>query len=401
MYDERTPPQAGPIMDDVSGDLVTPDYMALLRTVSDWTWRTDDIGLIVELSPSIAKVTRRPAAEYRGFPFSAWGRFIEPPISDLCDYEAVRWRAPFSDLAFVISDEKGGQRLFLITGTPVFSPDDGRYLGYFGTARESEASAAKLGAEPVAEPMAPAPLAVAEPMPQSAGDLQQQLTLLSHDIRDPLNAMLGFVQLIGDAMQQTPDTRVFSAYCDDIFAAAEEMLDRLDEALDLASLQHGSSPLDFHPLDLSEQIAPCLSAVAPLIRRKGVEVRVAGQNVPLRVTADLWAVRRILLTILGNALHNATPLGKIRVDLRAEGAWARIEVRDYGAEMRPELLDRMVAPFDQSGVDPLRTTSRAGLGLAISRLLIDAHGGRLTVKSEPGQGTVVHVLLPLWREARD
>lgn len=395
MVEDSRPFSSGPDWDGPSGDLVTPDYAALLNTVSDWMWRTDEMGQILDLSASIAKITRRPAADYRGFTFASWGRFVDPCLLDLTDHEAFRWRAPFSDIAFLVSDESGETRAFSLAGTPVFSPVDGRYLGYCGTARETQAPVVEAAVAAETEPTSSARSEdVVEP--EFAVDPLRQLSLLSHDIRDPLNAMLGFVQLIGDAMQETPNTQLFSAYCDDIYAAAEEMLDRLDEALDLVSLQSGAEALDLRPLDLVDQIAPCLTTVEPIARQKSVDITVTSPRDPIFVAGDFWAVRRVLVTMLVNALHNASVPGTITLDLRVDGNWARIEVRDHGKGQRPEVLDRLVAPFNQSDGAYFQDTPRVGLGMAISRLLVNAHRGRLTLTSAQGEGTIARVLLPLW-----
>lgn len=387
----------------LSGDSVTPDYAAVLDAVSDWTWRTDESGRIVALSAGIAKVTGKPAAAYRGFTFSDWGGFVRPALADLSSIPDVRWRAPFTGPVLAIPVPEGGRRFFALTGTPVFGPADGRFLGYCGNARETvEPDAATGGAiagEATTGDAAARPGEEAVPEPPLRPDPLRQMTLLSHDIRDPLNAMLGFVQLIADAVRKSAATPAVGAYCDDIFTAAEDMLDRLDEALDLAALQQGAERLQPRPLDLRALAAACVDLVEPLARRKGVEVCLAGSDAALPVTADPGAMRRVLVTLLGNALHHTAPPGRIILDLRSGAGSALVEIRDTGAGLPPERLQRLAASHGESDQDHLRATPETGLGLTISRLLVDAHRGRLTLMSSPGEGTVARLILPLGEAA--
>lgn len=412
MLDDPRLPLPDQSLDPVFGDSVTPDCAAVLSTVADWTWRTDESGHLVSLSPGIAKITKRPSAAYRGFQFSAWGTFLRPDVIDLTESAAFRERIPFTDVLFSFSDTGGTERVFMLSGVPVFGSSNGQFQGFSGMARESAApvptraeTAANPEANPVAEPMAvpivdpladPTPLQ-SVPQSETAPEMiaLQQISLLSRDIRDPLNAMLGFMELICDAMRSMAETRPLTRYCDHVFAAAEEMLDRLDDTLDLAQLQHGETALDLQPFDLAEQAAYCLGLIAPFARRKAVEVRQIGTERPLEVVADKHAVRRILIAFLGNALHDTNAGDRITLDLRTEGRFARVEVRDTGAGMEPECLARLVAPFDTGNRVDVRMAPRTEWGIAISRLLLDAHGGTLTLSSEPGQGTAACALLPL------
>ncbi|NBC31413.1 MAG: hypothetical protein GVY13_01930 [Alphaproteobacteria bacterium] len=226
----------------LSGDSVTPDYAAVLDAVSDWTWRTDEAGCITALSADIARVTGRPAALYRGYRFADWGVFVRPTLPDLADSPDFRWRQPFSGPVFAVRGRTGGRRCFTLSGTPVFAPHDGRFVGYCGNARETAdpEAAADRPAKIPAETPAKAPAGSPRDAPRHPADPLRRLTRLSHDIRDPLNAVLGFVQLIAATLPDSDETRAAGAYCDNAFAAAGEMLDRLEEALDPAAWQHNN-----------------------------------------------------------------------------------------------------------------------------------------------------------------
>lgn len=391
MVDDPRLPDTNESLAAHSGNSVTQDCAAVLDGMSDWTWRTDDVGRITALSPAIAKVTGQPAALYRGYCFADWGHFLRPDLADLADSPEFRWRAPFSGPVFAVPDRTGSRRCFTLAGTPVFGPHDGAFLGYCGSAWET--------ADPVPPAGRSADLS-GSGLSGMPADALRQLTLLSHDIRDPLNAMLGFVQLMAAVMSDSDETRSVGAYCDDIFAAAQDMLDRLDEALDVAAVQQEVGQLARKPFDLRDLAAACLDMVEPEARRKGVALRLAGSDAPLPVSADPKAMRRVLLTLLGNALQHNQGRGRITLDIRASGPSARVEIRDNGTGMPFERLERLAAPFEPEDTEYVRAAPETWPGLAISRLLVEAQGGRLTLASSSDAGTVACLVLPLGEASR-
>ena len=219
---------------------------------------------------------------------------------------------------------------------------------------------------------------------------------MSHELRTPLNGVLGYAQLLtmegGLNAQQARGL-------DTIHQSGLHLLALINDILDLARIEAGHTELSHAPVNLSG----LLQSVVQLMRVKADEKRLAfgfdaGADLPEAVLADERRLRQVLLNLLGNAIK-FTDNGKVGLCASAEPkgpgqVLLRLDVEDTGIGMRPEDLERIFEPFQQVG-DVQHRSGGTGLGLTITRALVNDMGGHVQVSSEFGHGTRFRVELPL------
>jgi signal transduction histidine kinase len=208
---------------------------------------------------------------------------------------------------------------------------------------------------------------------------------VTHELRTPLTVMQGNLEGVLDG--------VYPADAEHLAPILEEMrvLSRLiDDLRTLALAESGALTLHREPVDLAVLAGETAAAFRAQAQQAGVRLEVdGGDDLPL-LALDPVRLREVLANLVANALRYTPAGGEVRIGLRAGAAGgATITVRDTGAGIAPEALPHVFDRFYKS--DESRGT---GLGLAIARNLAEAHGGRLTAASQPGQGTVMTLELP-------
>lgn len=220
------------------------------------------------------------------------------------------------------------------------------------------------------------------------------LSNMSHELRTPLNAIIGFSDLMTrepvDAA--APDrTSVPSEWVEHINASGRHLLELINDILDLAKVEAGRIDLHCEALDLKPVVGAAVAALRPLMVRKGLELV---QDIgPVAVSADRVRLRQILDNLLSNAIKFTADGGRIDVTARRVGDEVQFSVSDTGVGIAPEDHERVFEEFQQVG-DRGSRASGTGLGLALTRRLVLAHGGAITVESELGKGSRFTVTLP-------
>jgi CheY-like chemotaxis protein len=221
------------------------------------------------------------------------------------------------------------------------------------------------------------------------------LSRMSHELRTPLNAVLGFsqLQLMDTQSSMPPASRERAEH---IQRAGEHLLSLIEEAMDIASIESGHLVITIEPVDVAAVVGECLSMAEPQARQGGVTLNgSAAASASGRVLADPRRLRQVLLNLVSNAIKYNRPGGEVRVAWHPEGGSDRmtIAVTDTGQGMSSQQLQRLFQPFDRLGAE--RTAVQgSGLGLVITRLLVQAMGGTLQIDSRAGRGTVAQVSLP-------
>jgi signal transduction histidine kinase/CheY-like chemotaxis protein len=217
------------------------------------------------------------------------------------------------------------------------------------------------------------------------------LANVSHEVRTPMNSILGMTNLALD----TELTREQRDYLDAVKASAEGLLELIDDLLDFSRIEAGKLAIDALPFDLGLLVAETLRSFALRAQEKGLELAArVPRAVPTLVIGDRHRVRQVLVNLVGNAIK-FTPAGQVVVELAAPqpGRWI-LGVSDTGIGIPPEKREVIFQAFTQADGSTTRLFGGSGLGLAISSRLVALMGGTITLTSTVGRGSRFDVELP-------
>jgi signal transduction histidine kinase/CheY-like chemotaxis protein len=220
------------------------------------------------------------------------------------------------------------------------------------------------------------------------------LSRVSHELRTPLNAMLGFTQLLQIDADEPLTTRQRERV-DHAHRAARLLLGLINDVLDVSRIEQGARELSLDAVPVRALVSDCLPMVAQMAAQAGVLLAFSApeDGGGLAVRGDRRALQQVLLNLLSNGVKYNRRGGTLKVVLRAEGAEVCIDVRDQGAGLDASRQARLFQPFDRLGAEHTQIEG-SGLGLVISRQLLAAMGGQITVDSQPGRGSTFTVRLP-------
>ena len=221
------------------------------------------------------------------------------------------------------------------------------------------------------------------------------LSRTSHELRTPLNAIIGFAQLL--ELDDLPPAQRESVA--QILSGGRHLLDLINEVLDISAIESRDLTISPEPVSLREVVSDVGQLIAPLASERAVRVSHVGLPEAAYLLADRQRLRQVLLNMLSNAIKYNRRGGTVTVAARPVPGpggtdHLRLEVTDQGPGIEPALLDRVFAPFDRLGAERTETGG-TGLGLSLSKALVEAMGGRIGVDSVPGQGATFWFSLPL------
>jgi signal transduction histidine kinase/CheY-like chemotaxis protein len=217
------------------------------------------------------------------------------------------------------------------------------------------------------------------------------LSRMSHELRTPLNAVLGFGQLL--EMEGLDDRQ--QEYVGYVLKGGKHLLALIDEVLELSRIETGQLAISPEPVPLGETVNEVVTLVKPLAAEKHVEISadLSGLTDDGHVHADRQRLKQVLLNLLSNAIKYNRPDGRVQITLaKSSEGRVRIVVDDTGIGIPPDRLAAAFEPFERLGAE-LTEIEGTGLGLALSKRLVEAMGGSITIRSEPGSGTTFTVEL--------
>ncbi|MBX3607478.1 MAG: PAS domain-containing protein [Piscinibacter sp.] len=222
----------------------------------------------------------------------------------------------------------------------------------------------------------------------------QFLARMSHELRTPLNAVLGFTQLLQvEAQGRRDDAR--DAKLRHIRAAGEHLLSLVDGVLDLSSLEAGQLRLEAQPVDLAALVEQALPLVAPLAERHRVHIR--RDDVRGVVRADRTRALQVVVNLLSNAIKYNKPDGEVHLSSTLAPDEVTLVVTDTGRGLNRGQLVHLFEPFNRLGVES-EGIEGTGIGLTITKALLEQMHGRIEVRSRPGEGSTFAITLPRLHE---
>lgn len=221
------------------------------------------------------------------------------------------------------------------------------------------------------------------------------LAHMSHEFRTPLNAIMGFSEIIRNKVLGDGVSSAYATYADHIHRSGEHLLNIVNDILDMAKIESGVQPLNQGTVDMRQAISAAASFVQGLATERGLHIAVeASVNIPA-VSGDERFIRQVLINLLSNAIKFSPPEGEIAVwASHRAGHWLDVSVKDSGPGIEPALLRRLGEPFLQGNPSVSQIGKGTGLGLSICKRYMDLLGGELRINSVVGIGTTATIRFP-------
>lgn len=392
-------------------------YEDFLRSSVDWLWETDAGLILTYASSPVALKLGIPAQVLVGRALSALGRFETAGGAARRVEDAIAARRPFRDAVFIMTGAEDREVAYRLSGVPYFHEATGGFAGYRGTAvavalaTEAQAEADEQATRVLAETLEEAlirqqdlswrlsqaktapPAPAKEAVPEQAGD--HPLARTAHELRTPLNAVVGYADLALKQMFGPLGERYLD--CFRTIREAGRHLDRLVTHLQASGPSAARESLAAEVVDVAAITAKAKAMIALAARDAEVDITRVGPMAGGRVIGDPMACTQILVNLLSNAVKFTPAGGSVGLEtLAGPDSTLQIAVWDTGIGIPHEEQARIFEDsYRATGVTGAGRPAGLGLGLAISRDLVRAMGGDITVSSQPGQGSRFTLSLPL------
>ncbi|HEU0036657.1 MAG TPA: chemotaxis protein CheB [Kofleriaceae bacterium] len=231
---------------------------------------------------------------------------------------------------------------------------------------------------------------------EAARRREQFIAMLSHELRNPLAAVLNATSLLERKLDAQTATRCYAV----IDRQAHHMKRLLDDLLDVSRITRGKFELRTDDLDLRQPIESAIESVTPLFNERGVKLEVHMPDVPLPARGDSNRLMQVVVNLLSNAANYSPRHSTVKLLVDIEGDSCVLRVLDHGVGIELELQQKIFDLFVQSEQRLDRSRGGLGVGLSLAKSIVDLHGGKIEVHSDgPGRGSDFKVTLPLLRDA--
>lgn len=220
------------------------------------------------------------------------------------------------------------------------------------------------------------------------------LARMSHEFRTPLNAILGFSDILRNQYLGGATVDHTVEYANDIHLSAGMLLALVDDVLDISAIEGGRVSIDYETIDVPALLSESLRTVSDRLNGKNIKTEMVMPEAPCRLSADRRALKQILLNLLTNAIKFTPSGGSIKLDLMQTDSDTSIVVSDTGIGIEAELLDNLMRPDAVLASNTYIAQEGWGLGLSIVRGLTELHGGHINIESSARHGTSVDVVIP-------
>lgn len=224
------------------------------------------------------------------------------------------------------------------------------------------------------------------------------LATMSHELRTPLNAIIGFSELIRDELAGEIGDQKYCDYARDIHASGQHLLALINDILDVSKAEAGKLEINDETVDVVEAVDSCIRLCQARADSAGARLSAELPTGLPRLRADRRRLKQILINLITNALKFTGKSGAVVIrGFVDEAGWMVIEVQDSGIGMTESEIGKALEPFGQVDTAVNRRHPGTGLGLPLTKSMVEVHGGRFVIESEIGQGTLVRAMFPSQR----
>ena len=221
------------------------------------------------------------------------------------------------------------------------------------------------------------------------------LSILSHELRTPMNAIIGFSKILEKELMGPIGNRKYKEYASDIFDSGQHLLSLINDLLDMSKLEAGKWRLRRRPVEIETLIRSCCRLMSEQAASVGAFIEVFVARGLGEVYIDERAIRQVLMNLLSNALKFTGLDGRVRVSAWSNADNLVVVITDNGVGIQADDLTRVFQPFEQGENNLARAHDGTGLGLSLCKSLVELHHGTIRLDSHEGKGTTVKFQLPL------
>jgi PAS domain S-box-containing protein len=359
---------------------------SLIESNIDALMTTDPLGIITDVNKQMEALTDCTRDELIGAPFKNY--FTDPERAEAA-IKLVLSEKKVTDYELTALARDGKKTVVSYNAT-TFYDRDRRLQGVFAAARDvTERKRFEQALQETNVELESAKFA-AEKANLAKSDF---LSSMSHELRSPLNAILGFAQLLESTAPLPSPSQKESI--NQILQAGWHLLKLINEVLDLAVVESGKVSLSTEPVSLAEVISECQAMMEPQAQQRGISMTFPQLDIGCFVQADRTRVKQVLINLLSNAIKYNRKQGTVEVKCAATSPKRiRISVKDTGAGLPPEKLAQLFQSFNRLGQEA-RSEEGTGIGLVVSKRLVELMGGVINVESTVGVGSVFWIELLL------
>ena len=359
---------------------------SLIESNIDALMTTDPRGIITDVNEQMAVLTGCTRDELIGAPFRG---FFTDPLRAQNAIARVLAEGKVTNYELT-AQARDGARTVVSCNATTFNDRDRKLQGVFASARDiTERKQFERTLQENNLELEKA-TAAAEKANRAKSDF---LSSMSHELRTPLNAILGFAQLVETG--SPPPTPAQKESVDQILSSGWYLLELINEILDLALIESGRLTLSTEPVSVSEVIQECQAMIEPQALKRDIGMAFPRFEAPCFVKADRTRIKQVLINLLFNAVKYNRVSGTVTVEYRKSAADAlRVSVRDTGLGLTPEQLGQLFQPFNRLGKEN-SAEEGTGIGLVVTKRLIEMMGGTLGAESVVDVGSVFWFELPL------
>ncbi len=352
---------------------------SLIESNIDALMTTDSRGIISDVNQQMEVLTGCTRDELIGAPFKKF--FTDPDRAEVAITRALQ-EGKVTNYELTAQARSGVETVVSYNAT-TFHDRDRKLQGVFASARDITERKQFERTLEINNLELEAATSAAERANRAKSDF---LSSMSHELRTPLNAILGFAQLLETGTPAPTPAQKRSV--DQILKAGWYLLELINEILDLALIESGRLTLSEDPVSLGEVILECRAMVEPQAQKRGIGMLFPRLDLPCYVNADRTRVKQIMINLLSNAIKYNREGGAVVIEMAAgQPGFMRVSVRDTGVGMVQGQLTQLFQPFNRLGKED-STEEGTGIGLVVTKRLVELMGGTIGVDSVVGAGTV-------------